>query len=171
MRNELPRGSTDALEFKCTGPKGTGSAACAWRLPVRIMWILSFFTARLPQKAKKIEILPRFERWMKKMNILRASFIILKIWELLMQKLKQESPKARGHRRFYQPIEKCKHKQEDCYWYELPSPLHGSYWYEKWENWKLTTFCGNFVWTHARKTEKNTSQQQFPVFSAVYSDT
>ena len=26
-------------------------------------------------------------------------------------------------------------------------------------------------WTHARKMEKNTSQQQFPVFSAVYSDT
>ena len=35
----------------------------------------------------------------------------------------------------------------------------------------LTTFCQNFFSTHARKMEKNTSQQQFPVFSAVYSDT
>ena len=26
MRNEFPRGSTDVLEFKCTGPKGTGNA-------------------------------------------------------------------------------------------------------------------------------------------------
>ena len=49
MRNEFPRGSTDALEFKCTGPKGTGSA-CAWRFPVWILlyqkWaILSLFWA------------------------------------------------------------------------------------------------------------------------------
>ena len=29
----------------------------------------------------------------------------------------------------------------------------------------------NFFWTHARKMEKSTSQQQFPVFSVVYSDT
>ena len=36
MQNEFPRGSTDALEFKCTGPKGRGSA-CAWRLLVRIL--------------------------------------------------------------------------------------------------------------------------------------
>ena len=38
MRNEFARGSTDALEFKCTGPKSTGSA-CAWRFPV---WILLY---------------------------------------------------------------------------------------------------------------------------------
>ena len=38
MRNEFARGSTNALEFKCTGPKGTGSA-CAWRFPV---WILLY---------------------------------------------------------------------------------------------------------------------------------
>ena len=38
MRNEFARGSTGALEFKCTGPKGTGSA-CAWRFPV---WILLY---------------------------------------------------------------------------------------------------------------------------------
>ena len=48
---------------------------------------MSFFTAKLPEKAK-------FQRWVKKTNILQASFIILKIWKLLMQRLKQASPKA-----------------------------------------------------------------------------
>jgi len=36
------------------------------------MSILSFFKAKLPEKAKKIEFLLRFQRWMKKKNILRA---------------------------------------------------------------------------------------------------
>ena len=44
---------------------------------------------KLPEEAKKIEIFPK---WMKKTNILQASFIILKILKLLMQKLKQASP-------------------------------------------------------------------------------
>ena len=35
----------------------------------------------------------------------------------------------------------------------------------------LTTFCRIFFLSHARKMEKSTSQQQFPVFSAVYTDT
>ena len=48
---------------------------------------MSFFTAKLPEKAK-------FQRWVKKTNILQASFIILKIWKLLMHRLKQASPKA-----------------------------------------------------------------------------
>ena len=43
------------------------------------LWILSFFTVKLPEEAKKIEIFPKFQRWMKKTNILQASFIILKI--------------------------------------------------------------------------------------------
>ena len=49
---------------------------------------------KLPEEAKKIEIFPKFQRWMKKTNILQASFIILKIWKLLMHRLKQASPKA-----------------------------------------------------------------------------
>ena len=53
---------------------------------------MSFFLAKLPEKAKKIEILPRFQTWMKKTNIVLASFIILKIWKLLIQKLEQASP-------------------------------------------------------------------------------
>ena len=41
--------------------------------------LLSSFTAKLPEKAEKIEIFPKFQRWMKKTNILQARFIILKI--------------------------------------------------------------------------------------------
>ena len=35
----------------------------------------------------------------------------------------------------------------------------------------LTTFCPIFFRAHARKTEKNTSQQQFSVLSTSHSDT
>ena len=55
-------------------------------------WILSFLAAKLPEKAWKSEILPRFQRWMKTTTILRVSFIILKIWKLLMQKLREAGP-------------------------------------------------------------------------------
>ena len=40
-----------------------------------------------------------------------TNFIILRIWKLLIQKLKQVS--SEDHRRFYQTTENCKHKQED----------------------------------------------------------
>ena len=40
------------------------------------MWILSFFIAKLPEKAKRIEILVRFQRWMKKKNILRERSVL-----------------------------------------------------------------------------------------------
>jgi len=33
------------------------------------VWQLSFFTLKLPAEAKKIEIFPKFQRWMKKTNI------------------------------------------------------------------------------------------------------
>ena len=36
---------------------------------------------------------------------------------------------------------------------------------------ELDHFCRNFFWTHASKMEKSTSRRQFPVSSAVYSDT
>ena len=36
---------------------------------------------------------------------------------------------------------------------------------------KLDHLLSKFFWTHGRKMEKSTSQQKFPVFSAVYSDT
>ena len=36
---------------------------------------------------------------------------------------------------------------------------------------ELDHLLANSFWAHAGKTEKNTSQQQFPVFRAVYSDT
>ena len=40
------------------------------------VWTLSFFIAKLPEKAKKIEVLLSFQRWMKKTNILRASSVL-----------------------------------------------------------------------------------------------
>ena len=36
------------------------------------MWKLSFFTLKLPAEAKKIEIFPKFQRWMKKTNIFKC---------------------------------------------------------------------------------------------------
>ena len=40
------------------------------------MWTLSFFIAKLPEKAEKIEILLRFQRWLKKTNIRQASSVV-----------------------------------------------------------------------------------------------
>ena len=40
------------------------------------MWISPFFTAKLPEKAKKIEILPRFRRWVKK-TIIQSERVLL----------------------------------------------------------------------------------------------
>ena len=34
----------------------------------KILWILSFFTMKLPEEAKKIKLFPKFQRWMKKTN-------------------------------------------------------------------------------------------------------
>ena len=89
------------------------------------MWTLSFFTARLPEKAKKIEILLRFQRWMKKTNIRRASSVLS--WtsgNFWFRNWNGHYRKPGGNRRFYQPTEKCKHKQEKDYCYEHSSPLH-----------------------------------------------
>ena len=35
------------------------------------LWILSFFALKLPEEAEKIEIFPKFQRWMKKTNIFK----------------------------------------------------------------------------------------------------
>ena len=35
------------------------------------VWILSFFTLKLPEEAKKIEIFPKVQRWMEKTNIFK----------------------------------------------------------------------------------------------------
>ena len=35
------------------------------------LWILSFFAFKLPEEAEKIEIFPKFQRWMKKTNIFK----------------------------------------------------------------------------------------------------
>ena len=36
------------------------------------VWILSFFTLKLLEEAKKIEIFPKFQRWMEKTNIFKC---------------------------------------------------------------------------------------------------
>ena len=36
------------------------------------VWILSFFTLKLPEEAKKIDIFPKFQRWMRKTNIFKC---------------------------------------------------------------------------------------------------
>ena len=53
-----------------------GNFKIAIRTAKKKMWTLSFFIAKLPEKAKKIEILLRFQRWMKKTNILLASSVL-----------------------------------------------------------------------------------------------
>ena len=62
------------------------------------MWILSFFIAKLPEKLKRLKFYLFTE--ISKMDDEDKHSpsevnIILNIWKLLMQKLKQESPKAR----------------------------------------------------------------------------
>ena len=96
-------------------------------------------TAKLPEKGTTIEILLRFQRWMKKTNIRRASWVLS--WtsgNFWFRNWNGHYRKPGGHRRFNQPTETCKRKQRNDYWYERSSPLHYSKWYEKWENWKLT---------------------------------
>ena len=96
-----------------------GNFKIAIRTAKKKMWTLSFFIAKLPEKAKKIEILLRFQRWMKKTNILLASSVLS--WtsgNFWFRKWNGYYRKSGGHRRFYQPTEKCKHKQEKGYWYD-----------------------------------------------------
>ena len=83
------------------------------------------------EKLRILKFLPRLQRWMKKTNIL-LSWRSGNFW---CRNCNRRHGKSGSHRRFYQPTEKSKHKQEDGYWYEHSSPVHGSWWYEKWENW------------------------------------
>ena len=70
-----------------------GKFKICYQISEKKLWILSFFIVKLPEEAKKIENFLKFQVWMKT-NILQACFIILKIWKLLMQKLKQASLSA-----------------------------------------------------------------------------
>ena len=42
------------------------------------MWKLSLFTLKLPAEVKKIEIFPKFQRWMKKTNMPREVLFIIR---------------------------------------------------------------------------------------------
>ena len=54
--------------YFCFGAKPANSTF-ATKTAKKKVWKLSFFTLKLPAEAKKIEIFPKFQRWIKKMNI------------------------------------------------------------------------------------------------------
>ena len=59
----------------CLGAKPANSKAnstFATKTVKKKVWILSFFTLKLPEEAEKIEIFPKFQRWMKKTNIFKC---------------------------------------------------------------------------------------------------
>ena len=130
------------------------------------MWILSFFM-KLPEKAKKIETLLRFQRWMKKTNILWARFNS-------MQKLKQLSPKARKHNTNLSTNRKVQTqtRRRLLIWTLFSATLKLMVW--KMGKLKaylcpnLTTFLSKFAWTHGGKTEKNDWTGDSLQFSAQY---
>ena len=102
--------TVQALYF-CFGAKPANSNF-ATKTAKKKMWVLSFFIAKLPEKAKKIEILLRFQRWMTKTNILRARSILS--WtsgNFWCRNWNRNRRKPGGQRRFYQPTEKCKHRR------------------------------------------------------------
>ena len=142
------------------------------------MWILSFFIAKLPEKLKRLKFYLFTE--ISKMDDEDKHSpsevnIILNIWKLLMQKLKQESPKSRRPKTIFNLSTNRKVQTQTATDMNTgSSPLHWSLWYENWENWKLTCvrawplFVEIFdSWTHGGKTEKTKNRLQFPVFSPV----
>ena len=54
--------------YFCFGAKPANSKF-ATKTAKKKVWKLSFFTLKLPAEARKIEISPKFQRWMKKTNI------------------------------------------------------------------------------------------------------
>ena len=130
------------------------------------MWILSFFM-KLPEKAKKIETLLRFQRWMKKTNILWARFNS-------MQKLKQLSPKARRPNTILSTNRKVQTqtRRRLLIWTLLSATLKLMVWkmgkLKAYLRPSLTIFLSKFVWTHGWKTEKNNWTGDSFQFSAQY---
>ena len=90
------------------------------------MWILSFFTAKLPEKAKKIDFFRKFQRSWGRQTFSKRVLLSWRSGNFWCRNWNRHNRKPGGHRRFYQPTEKCKHKQEDGYWYEHSYPLPGS---------------------------------------------
>ena len=63
-------GKVQSVYF-CFGAKSANSKF-ATKTAKKKVWILSFFTLKLPEEAKKIEIFPKFQRWMEKTNIFKC---------------------------------------------------------------------------------------------------
>ena len=132
------------------------------------MWILSFSIAKLPEKAKKIEILRRFQRWMKKKNILWASSelswtsgtfdsetktVITESQEAIDDFINQQKS-ANTNKKKATDINTLLH------YFEANGTLWKMRKLKAYLRPSLTTFhdfLSKFVWMHGGKTEKNKS--------------
>ena len=155
----------------CFGAKPANSNF-ATKTAKKKMWILSFLIAKLPEKAKKIEILLRFQRWMTKTNILRArSMLSWTSGNFWCRNWNRHRRKPGGQRRFYQPTEKCKHRRLLIWTLALLRYIEANGMKtgktESLPPSELYHFLSKFAWTHGWKTEKNKNRLQFPVFSPV----
>ena len=157
---------TQAVYF-CFGAKPTNSKF-ATRTVKKKMWILSFSIAKLPEKAKKIEILRRFQRWMKKKNILWASSelswtsgtfdsetktVITESQEAIDDFINQQKS-ANTNKKKATDINTLLH------YFEANGTLWKMRKLKAYLRPSLTTFhdfLSKFVWTHGGKTEKNKS--------------
>ena len=61
--------------YFCFGVKPANSKFATKSAKKKKLWILSFLTVKLPEEAEKIENFPKFQRWMKKTNILEACLL------------------------------------------------------------------------------------------------
>ena len=135
---------------------------------VKKMWMLSFSIAKLPEKAKKTEILRRFQRWMKKKNILWASSelswtsgtfdsetktVITESQEAIDDFINQQKS-ANTNKKKATDINTLLH------YFEANGTLWKMRKLKAYLRPSLTTFhdfLSKFVWTHGGKTEKNKS--------------
>ena len=133
------------------------------------MWIFSFFIAKLPEKAKNIEILLRFQRWMKKTNILRVRSVlswtsgafdsetetgISESQEAIDDFINQQKSANTNKKKVTDMITLLRYIEANGMKNEKIESLPAS---------ELDHYLSKFVWTDGRKTEKNKSQRQSPV--------
>ena len=78
------------------------------------------------KKLKRLKLFWNFKEWPRRQTFSKPVLLSWRPGNFWCRNWNRHHRKPGGHRRFYQPTEKCKHKQEDGYWYELSSPLHGS---------------------------------------------
>jgi len=78
------------------------------------MWILSSFTVKLPEKAKTLKLCRDFkDGWRRQTFSVPVSSWSWRSGNFWCRNWNRHHQRPRGQRRFHQPTEKCKHKQED----------------------------------------------------------